>query len=86
MPGWFDDAVIYGAVPALVALGVLAALACALRGDWRGGTGLGLDLWLAAGLLSLSTTTTWTSLATVAVIVVLRQTVTLSVQRGVGWR
>lgn len=84
MPGWFDDAVIYGAIPAIVALGLLAAIACTLRGDWRAGAGLGLDLWLGAGLLYLSTTTTWTSIATVAIIVLLRKMVTLVAARDAG--
>ncbi len=86
MPGWFDDAVIYGAIPAIVALGVLAAFACALRGDWRSGAALGLDLWLGAGLLTLATTTTWASIAAVAIIVAVRRMVTLSVARSAGPR
>ena len=86
MPGWFDDAVIYGAIPVIVALGVLAAFACALRGDWRSGTALGLDIWLAAGLLNLATTTTWSSIATVAIIVFIRKMVTRSVARSAGPR
>ncbi len=84
MPGWFDDAVIYGAIPVIVALGVLAAFACALRGDWRSGAGLGLDMWLGAGLLHLSTTPTWTSIATVALIVLVRKMVTQSLARSAG--
>lgn len=86
MPGWFDDAVIYGAIPAIAALGVLAAFACTLRGDWRAGAGLGLDLWLAAGLLHLGTTTTWTSIATVAVIVAVRHLATWSIDRAAAAR
>jgi hypothetical protein len=71
VPGWFDDAVIYGAIPVIVALGVLAAFACALRGDWRSGAGLGLDMWLGAGLLHLS-------------IVLVRKMVTQSLARSAG--
>jgi hypothetical protein len=59
VPGWFDDAVIYGAIPVIVALGVL---------------------------LNLATTTTWSSIATVAVIVLIRKMVTRSVARSAGPR
>lgn len=86
MPGWFDDAVIYGAIPAIVALGVLAAFACALRGDWRSGAALGLDLWLGAALLTLATTASWASIATVAIIVLVRTMVTLWMSRVAGAR
>lgn len=84
MPNWFADVVIYGAVPVLVALGVLAAALCALRGQWRVGAGLGLDIWLAAGLLTLAVATTWSSIATVAVIVAVRHLATWSIDRALS--
>ncbi len=84
MPDWFADVVIYGAVPVLVALGVLAAALCALRGQWRVGAGLGLDIWLAAGLLTLAVATTWSSIATVAVIVAVRHMASWSMKRSFG--
>ncbi len=84
MPGWFGDAVIYGAVPVLVALGVLAAALCAMRGRWRDGAALGLDIWLAAGLLTLAVATSWSTIATVAAIMALRHLATWSLDRSVG--
>jgi len=84
VPDWFADVVIYGAVPVLVALGVLAAALCALRGQWRAGAGLGLDIWLAAGLLTLAVATTWSSIATVAVIVAVRHMASWSMKRSLG--
>jgi len=84
VPGWFGDAVIYGAVPVLVGLGVLAAALCALRGQWRVGAGLGLDIWLAAGLLTLAVATSWSTIATVAVIVAVRHLATWSIDRSLG--
>ncbi|MBM3664383.1 MAG: DUF1622 domain-containing protein [Actinobacteria bacterium] len=82
MPGWYADLVTYWAIPVLVALGVLAAALCAVRGNWRAGVGLGLDLWLAAGLLTLGVATPWTSIATVAVIVAVRHLATWSIDRA----
>lgn len=86
MPGWFGNAVIYGAVPVLVALGVLAAALCAMRGQWRDGAALGLDIWLAAGLLTLATVTTWSSIATVAVIVGVRHVAARGIERSARLR
>lgn len=86
MDGWLSDAITYGAVPVLVALGVLAAAVCAMRGQWRTGAGLGLDIWLAAGLLSLAMATTWSSIATVAVIVAVRHLATWSIDRAAAAR
>lgn len=84
MDGWFADAIVYGAVPVLVAMGVLAAALCAMRGQWRAGAGLGLDIWLAAGLLTLAVATTWSTIATVAVIVAVRHLATWSIDRSLG--
>ena len=84
MPDWFTDLVTYGAVPVLVAIGVVAAGICTLRGQWRTGMGLGLDFWLAAGLLTLAVATTWSTIATVAVIVGVRHLATWSIDRSLG--
>ena len=84
MDGWFADAIVYGAVPVLVAMGVLAAALCAMRGQWRAGAGLGLDIWLAAGLLTLAVATTWSTIATVAVIVAVRHLATWSIDRALS--
>lgn len=84
MPVWFSDVVIYGAVPVLVAIGVVAAGLCTLRGQWRTGMGLGLDFWLGGGLLLLAVATTWTSIATVAVIVAVRHLATWSIDRSLS--
>jgi Protein of unknown function (DUF1622) len=84
--GWFADLVTYGAVPVLVALGIVAAGLCMLRGQVRAGLGLGLDLWLAAGLLTLAVTTSWSTIATVAIIVVIRHLATRSIDRAVATR
>ena len=84
MPSSFTDLVTYGAVPVLVAVGVVAAGICTLRGQWRTGMGLGLDFWLAAGLLTLAVATTWTTIATVAVIVAVRIVATWSLDHPLG--
>ena len=84
MPDWFSDVIIYGAVPVLVAVGVVAAGLCTLRGQWRTGMGLGLDFWLGGGLLLLAVATTWTSIATVAVIVAVRHLATWSIDRALS--
>ncbi len=86
MPDWYATALAVGVVPALAAIGVLAAVACAVRGDWRTGVGLGLDLWLAAGLLTLATVDTWIPVATVIVIVVVRQVATRVIDRSARLR
>jgi hypothetical protein len=81
VPGWFDDAIAYGATPALVALGVLAAVACAMRGEWREGALLGLNFWLAAGLLNLAVATTWSAIGGIAVVIAIREVVKRAIAR-----
>ncbi len=80
------DLVTYGAVPVLVALGVVAAALCMVRGQVRAGIGLGLDLWLAAGLLTLTVTTSWSTIATVAIIVAIRHLATRAIDRAAAAR
>jgi hypothetical protein len=60
---------------AVTAAGVAAVVIGFVRGFWRAGLGLALDLWVAAGLLRLSSVTSGTSLAGVAVIIVVRHVV-----------
>ena len=86
MTGWFADLITYGAVPALVALGILSAALCILRGQLRAGLGLGLDLWLAAGLLTLAVASSWSTIATVAIIVAIRHVATRSIDRAAATR
>ena len=50
------------------------------------GSGKTTLLRMAAGLLDLATTTTWSSIATVAIIVFIRKMVTRSVARSAGPR
>ncbi len=69
------------AVPGLVALGLLAAAVVILRGRWSDGLMLGLDFWLAACLLHLSTMATWPTIAVAAAIVVTRHGVAGAVKR-----
>lgn len=73
------DAIALGLVGAgLVSGGAVAALA---RSPQEGLRWL-LDFVLAAGLLRLSTATTWTALATAAALVAVRQLAGLGIRRG----
>jgi len=72
VPGWYATAIDDGAVPFLVALGIAAFAACALRGRWRIGVGLALDFWLASGLLALGLTSDWRAILIAATIIGIR--------------
>jgi hypothetical protein len=60
--------------------------ACALRGQWRQGLPLGLDIWVAGGLIRLSVDTSWSSIALVAILIAIRQAATWSLHRAVAAR
>lgn len=86
MTGWATTATDQGIVPGLAALGILVFAACALRGQWRQGLPLGLDIWVAGGLIRLSADTSWQSIGLVAVLIVIRMAATWSIHRAVAAR
>lgn len=77
----FTDVLGFAAFPVLTVLGLLAAGALALRGQWREGVMLGLGFWVAAGLLKLAVSTTWAAIASAAAIIALRQAVMWALRR-----
>lgn len=86
MGGWAASAVDQGILPGLAVLGMLVFAACAARGQWRQGLPLGLDIWVAGGLLKLSADTSWSSIALVAILVAVRHAATWSIDRAVAAR
>ncbi len=84
MTGWATTATDQGIVPVLAALGILVFAACALRGQWRQGLPLGLDIWVAGGLIRLSADTSWQSIGLVAVLIAIRMAATWSIHRAVA--
>lgn len=77
----FTEVLGFAAYPVLAVVGLLAAAAMALRGQWREGVLLGLGFWVAAGLLKLAITTTWAAIASAAAIIALRQMVMWALTR-----
>lgn len=71
----------FAAFPVLAVVGLLAAAALTLRGQWREGVLLGLGFWVAAGLLKLAITTTWAAIASAAAIIGVRQVVVWALRR-----
>ena len=69
--------VLDAAALAVTAAGVLALLAGPVHG-WHGALGLALDFWIGAGLLRLSASTTWSTLAVAAAVVAVRALVQLA--------
>lgn len=86
MTDWAATATDQGIVPGLAALGILVFAACALRGQWRQGLPLGLDIWVAGGLIRLSADTSWQSIGLVAVLIAIRMAATWSLTRPVAAR
>lgn len=81
MAGWAITATDRGILPVLAALGIVVFAACALRGQWRQGLPLGLDIWVAGGLIRLSADTSWQSIGLVAVLIVIRMAASWSSHR-----
>ncbi len=77
----FAEAVGFAAFPVLVVIGMLAFAAVTLRGNWREGVALGLEFWVAAGLLKLAVTTTWAAIASAVIIITVRRAVMWSISR-----
>lgn len=78
----FAEVVAFAAFPVLVVIGLLTAAAVTVRGDWKDGVGLGLEFWVAAGLLKLSVATTWMAIASVVIIITVRRTVMWAIGRA----
>jgi len=78
----FAEVVGFAAFPVLVVIGMLAFAAVTLRGNWKEGVALGLDFWVAAGLLKLSITTTWAAIASAVIIIAVRRAVMWSISRS----
>ncbi len=83
MGSWAATATDQGILPGLAALGIVVFAACALR---RQGLPLGLDIWVAGGLIRLSVDTSWSSIALVAILIAIRQAATWSLHRAVAAR
>ncbi|HLL52856.1 MAG TPA: hypothetical protein VK447_04870 [Myxococcaceae bacterium] len=71
--GWFDTAAL---LPTM--MGPLCFLLASVRGEWRGGVRMALDLWLAAALLRLAQELTWNRIAAAAAVIVLREVLSRS--------
>lgn len=67
---------------AVTAAGVAVIVVGFAAGHWRAGLALALDLWVAAGLLRLSSVTSGTSLLGVAVIIAVRHLVSAGLRPG----
>ncbi len=78
----FAELVGFAAFPVLVVIGTLAFAAVTLRGNWKEGVALGLEFWVAAGLLKLSVATTWAAIASAVIIITVRRTVMWSIRRA----
>lgn len=72
----------FAAFPVLVLLGILAAIALTVRGQWQEGVSTGLEFWVAGGVLQLSILTTWTAIAATIIIIAVRRTVMWSLDRA----
>ena len=82
MPDWSVAAIDYGVFPALLVIGIAAFIACTVRGDWRAGIAIGLQFWVASGLVKLSLATTWGSIAMAAIIIAVRNAAIWSIHRA----
>ena len=82
MPDWSVAAIDYGVFPALLVIGIAAFIACTVRGDWRAGIAIGLQFWVASGLVKLSLATTWGSIAMAAIIIAVRNAAMWSIHRA----
>ncbi len=78
----FAEVVGFAAFPVLVVIGILAFVAVTLRGNWKEGVALGLEFWVAGGLLKLSVSTTWAAIASAVVIITVRRAVMWSLYRA----
>lgn len=78
----FSEVVAFAAFPVLVTIGLLTAAAVTVRGDWKDGVALGLEFWVAAGLLKLSVATTWMAIASAIIIITVRRTVMWAIGRA----
>jgi hypothetical protein len=78
----FAEVVGFAAFPVLVVIGMLAFAAVTLRGNWKEGVALGLEFWVAAGLLKLFAATSWAAIASAVVIITVRRTVMWSLRRA----
>jgi hypothetical protein len=78
----FSEVVAFAAFPVLVVIGLLTAAAVTVRGDWKDGVGLGLEFWVAAGLLKLSVATTWMAIASAIIIITVRRAVMWAIGRA----
>lgn len=79
---WLDGVVHFAAFPVITALGLVVAIALTGMGRWRDGVRLGLEFWVAAGLLGLTAATTWRAIALAAIIITVRQVVTRAMARA----
>jgi hypothetical protein len=82
----FAEVVGFAAFPVLVVIGMLAFAAVTLRGNWKEGVALGLEFWVAAGLLKISITTTWAAIAAAVLIITVRRAVMWSISRASATR
>jgi hypothetical protein len=82
VPDWSVAAIDYGVFPALLVIGIAAFILCTVRGDWRAGIAIGLQFWVASGLVKLSLATTWGSIAMAAIIIAVRNAAIWSIHRA----
>jgi hypothetical protein len=82
----FAEVVGFAAFPVLVVIGMLAFAAVTLRGNWREGVALGLQFWVAAGLMKLFAATTWATIASAVIIITVKRAVMWSIHRAATTR